>query len=60
VSLLEVPNMGFWAGWCTRQSDALTPRVLLQASIELAPTYAALILADDGIEITVRHENSRQ
>jgi hypothetical protein len=26
----------------------------LQASAELAATYAALILADDGIEITVR------
>ena len=25
-----------------------------QASTELAPTYAALILADEGIEITVR------
>ena len=29
----------------------LSPR--LQASVELAATYAALILADDGIEITV-------
>lgn len=27
---------------------------ILQASAELAATYAALILADDGIEITVR------
>jgi hypothetical protein len=26
----------------------------LQASVELAATYAALILADDGLEITVR------
>ena len=26
----------------------------LQATAELAATYAALILADDGIEITVR------
>ena len=26
---------------------------ILQASTELAATYAALILADDGIEITV-------
>ncbi|KAF9507760.1 hypothetical protein BS47DRAFT_1385005 [Hydnum rufescens UP504] len=50
--------MGFWAGWCTRQSDALTPRVLLQASIELAPTYAALILADYGIEITADKLNT--
>lgn len=25
-----------------------------QASVELAPTYAALILADEHIEITVR------
>ena len=29
------------------------PIVFYQASVELAPTYAALILADDGIEITV-------
>jgi len=28
------------------------PRI--QASSELAATYAALILADDGLEITVR------
>jgi hypothetical protein len=28
-----------------------------QASLELAPTYAALILADDGIEITVSLAN---
>lgn len=27
----------------------------LQASTDLAATYAALILADDGIEITVRY-----
>jgi hypothetical protein len=26
----------------------------MQASVDLAATYAALILADDGIEITVR------
>jgi hypothetical protein len=26
----------------------------VQASVELAPTYAALILADEHVEITVR------
>lgn len=34
--------------------DGLTDRQYhLQANVELAATYAALILADDGIEITV-------
>ena len=50
--------------WIGRDSSGCSPRpkingrltfplVGLQASAELAATYAALILADDGIEITV-------
>ena len=36
-----------------RGAKVLTHFFFYQASVELAPTYAALILADDGIEITV-------
>lgn len=51
-----------WDGWTESRSDVpqSTDLVLtrfsrfLQATAELAATYAALILADDGIEITVR------
>lgn len=34
-------------------------RFSVQATVELATTYAALILADDGIEITVRASLAR-
>lgn len=37
---------------CSRGADRVI--LIVQASAELAATYAALILADDGIEITVR------
>lgn len=39
---------------CQMTIKDVTNEILVQASVELAYTYAALILADDGIEITVR------
>ena len=36
-----------------QEAPKFLPIFFYQASVELAPTYAALILADDGIEITV-------
>jgi hypothetical protein len=44
-------------GWITTfhiGCNVYSNTLFMQASTELAATYAALILADDGIEITVR------
>jgi hypothetical protein len=47
-------------GWALDGSDdGHRVNRVLQASAELAATYAALILADDGIEITVRRASYR-
>ena len=41
------------SGWTYRPNQQMTDSSRTQATVELAATYAALILADDGIEITV-------
>lgn len=50
-------RLGCTADTACKITQVLTHFSLEQANVELAATYAALILADDNVEITVRIEH---